>query len=1104
MEKENRKHIDNSENQRSSSAGVRNIASSEEVLYRRSLFAAAAVAVISGIVYMTMAVHGVLPWQADLLAVMAGVKENLVMRHFVWRKLIGFTITLGGSSFVMAVNLVCAIISAAGAGMLVLVVSSLLNLMIDRGRYSDENDKFNHRSFICLLGGTVSGLTLAFSAPYWMAAAQPFFDSFYLTWLLIATYMLLRFGETSKLSYLYIFFFLYAAGMTQTSSFIALALLYYGYAVFTMWSAGRLRFSTVATALLLTAAGGLVLFLNAANFYGSEGYILLRNTSYVDVVKKLVQSMVSGITGGAQGKGWMIPLVTCVAPFLAFLLTGFRSLNGERDWSFYVLNVVILGVTLAVLLETAVSPWQFFNVGYMQILPYAMSATVFGSSVAYLYTLSFNLFSEQRSSQRNAGFAPVVVRVGSVVLSACLIIYTIFNNFNDANHKRARFIWEYVDTLLDNLEGRSWLVTNGAFDSIISIQAKERGEKLNTLDLSRSNNRIYMAVTKEKFTDVRLRNAAEIGLFPLVQEFVKHNPTASTDMALSLLPDLWSLGAYHVYPYGLAFFGADNATIDSILKQDLKSKHFAIQERLEPFLNAVSEDNGSLRVAAYKQLVKGQVSFIGNNLGYLLETAGRLEEAFEVYKRVHEFDSRNISALLNYASMIQKGMHPELRDEVMEKLASFQESLESPHQIWTLASSYGYVSSPEAFAQLGWTWAMSGMQNLALTSLSRAMENVSPEKRGTLRAMIAEVHMQGQDIESSEKVYKEILAEDPGDHRAIMGMVRLSVIKGDAERAQEYLKKAREAGVPETRIIYETAALEMTQGEIDRARILAHQLAELDPNSTEAQVLLCLVYSQIYSNAQSKDETANAEKEIKKAVDKISVLTEGEDNYQVLFLKGHVNTLFLDYPAARENFRNALKYSPSANVVSLMEYILKLDFALADKKSAEADAKIILHRDPDNAFANYILGSLALSVGNYESSEAFLERSLNREVNSVLVLNDLAVAKLKLGKIEEAEALIRKSFSVDNQLYAAWDTLGMVLMEQNRLAQAEEAFLTALRLNERDLRIHLHVAQVYFKKGEIAKSREIMSRLSFDAEGFEPEDVRDFKELEKALQLKRK
>ena len=1083
------------------------ISESKRRLHKAQWISASAVSLIVFSVYIAMTAHGALPWQpADLLASLAGVKEDTMMRHVVWRKLIGAIVSAGGASFVHAVNVVCAVISALGVGMMVMVSSSLLNVMIDDGRYqSVRGGHTNHRNVMCIVGGLVAGLTIAFSAPFWMAATQTFFETFYLLWLLFAVFLLLRFAETNKTPYVYAFFFFYAAGMTQTSSFIALAPICLIYAVFLMWTGDRFTLRSGVVSLLLMLAGGLLLFYNAADFYGSEGYVLLRNVSYLDVLKKLLQQLSANLFGGA-GKGWMIPLGTCVAPFFAVLLTGAKSVNGERDWSYYVLNAVVAGVTLAVLLETPVSPWQFFNVSQLHIVPYAMSALTFGYIVAYLYSLSFSLFPDERSAAPSPGNTPVAIRTASLAVASAIIIFTFFNNYSEANHKRMGFVWEYVDTLLDNLEGRRWIVTNGVLDDVILLRAKERAMDVNTLNIGRGNNRIYMEVTKAKFDNVRLRNAAEIGLFPLIQEMISHSPEVTSELALCLFPDLWGLGGYQVFPKGLAFCGADNQTMEEVLKRDLKAEHFAIIDRLTPALDALpdAENDKTLghsarRAAGFKQTVKSQVSFVGNNLAYLLETSGNLEEAFDIYQRVHNFDPKNVSALLNYASMIQRGMHPELKDSVMDELAKFQESLETPLQIWSLSSVYGYVSSPDAFAQLGWTWAMSGMQNLALNSLSRAMETVRPENRGALRSIIAEVHMQDNDLDAGERAYKEVLAEDPGDQRALIGLVRISVMKGDPKQAQEYLNAARDAGLSEVKIMYETATLEMMQGEVDRARIIAHQLVELNSQNPEAQTLLCLIYSHIYSNAKTKEEASDAEKEMRKAIAKLEEIFMGEENYQVLFLKGHVNTLFLEYTAARENFRNALKRSPTSNVVPLLEYILRLDFAIPDKAAAAADAKAILHRDPENAFANYIMGSLAISEGDENSAEAFLERSLARDPNAILVLNDLAVTKLRLGKIDEAESLIRKSFTIDNQLYAAWDTLGSVLMEQGKIGEAEEAFATALRLNENDMRVHLHMAEVYFKKGEIAKSREIISKLSPDSEGFGPSEVNDYRELASAL-----
>ena len=57
------------------------------------------------------------------------------------------------------------------------------------------------------------------------------------------------------------------------------------------------------------------------------------------------------------------------------------------------------------------------------------------------------------------------------------------------------------------------------------------------------------------------------------------------------------------------------------------------------------------RIDYMSNFVRRKVSFIGNNLAYVLEQQGKIDEAFNLYYRVHKFDPDNISALLNVCLM---------------------------------------------------------------------------------------------------------------------------------------------------------------------------------------------------------------------------------------------------------------------------------------------------------------------------------------------------------------------------------------------------------------------------------------------------------------------
>ncbi len=1069
-----------------------------ERLSRFHYLIACGIGVVALLIYLVTLTGNVLPGEpADVLTNLSGIKENLMMRHVVWRTLIGLVIRVSGSHFVVAVNGMSLAFSVLSVAMIYLLAVALIHVMVDREHLNlaISGHGRRHAENMCVLAGSFSAVTLAFSPPFWFTATQCYAHAFYLFWLLLSLFLLLRFAETLGIRSLFAFCLLFGAGMAQTSSFVAFAPLVFPFAIFILWQNDRLNSRVFWQMVALTAVGGSVVILNAVNFYGSEGYALLGIDGFLPLQKRLVMEVLRGVFGSLPRVGWMIVLGLTIAPCLAILLTGYRALNGEKDWSFYALHVAVLFVTVCVVLDLSFSPWQFFNLTYLQIVPYAMTALTFGYLVAYLYAQTLYLIPVE---QDNGGRGSLRVTQTVIVLVAtALSVFAFFNNRAETDHRRMDFIRLYADTLLDNLDGREWLLTNGVLDDVVRIRARERGDTVHLISLADANNRVALQRIKRNLNRIRLQNAADIGLFALVQEWISNDPDAGSELGLCLFPDLWNVGDYEVYPHGLAFFGADAGRVQELAASDLKTPYFAI---LDAFVSVFARipDDINPRLAFYRQLVTGQISFVGNNLGYFLETQGQRETAFEVYRRVHAFDPNNVSALLNFASMVQSGMHPELKDEVMASLETFQRSLKAPLEIWSLSRTFGYVSAPEAFARLGWTWAMSGQSNLALKSLSRALEDLRPERRSQLRTVMADVYLQNNDLLAGERVYHEILAEDPGDHRALIGLVRIKIINADAEGAVSYLAKAREAGVPLERLLYETVALNLMLGDLDRAQIVANELIALNPDNPEAHTIKSVIHAERFLAATSSEATEVHQREMLKAAAELERIS-GANDFQTLFVKGRINMIMRNYSLSREFFIQALRNARTPHVVPLLDSILRMDHALADKASALRHAREILHRAPDHGFANYIMGSLALEKEDYLSAEDYLSRSLKSEPTSVFVLNDLAIAKLKLGKIDEAETLVRRSFETDDQIYAAWDTLGSVLMARGEIDKAAEAFDTALKLNDKDLRVHLHIAQVHFQRGELEKSREIVRKLAAGADIFIGDDLREYEELARAL-----
>jgi predicted Zn-dependent protease len=136
----------------------------------------------------------------------------------------------------------------------------------------------------------------------------------------------------------------------------------------------------------------------------------------------------------------------------------------------------------------------------------------------------------------------------------------------------------------------------------------------------------------------------------------------------------------------------------------------------------------------------------------------------------------------------------------------------------------------------------------------------------------------------------------------------------------------------------------------------------------------------------------------------------------------------------------------------------------------------ILQIAPDHPFANYIMGSIALSHGEFESAEAYLQRSVESDP-SVIATGDLAYVKFKLDDVNRAFELVTQALDRSKDLYEVWDTYGQILLEQGKLQESELALRTALKLNVQNPIVHLHLARVLFAQGRTQDSRDILEGI---------------------------
>ena len=192
------------------------------------------------------------------------------------------------------------------------------------------------------------------------------------------------------------------------------------------------------------------------------------------------------------------------------------------------------------------------------------------------------------------------------------------------------------------------------------------------------------------------------------------------------------------------------------------------------------------------------------------------------------------------------------------------------------------------------------------------------------------------------------------------------------------------------------------------------------------------------------------------------------------------------------------------DIVGVKDMILQLDMAMNDQKSAELHARQVLRTNRGHSLANYVMGSLRLQEGAYGEAEDFLRRSVESQP-SAAALNDLAEVLRRIRKFDEAEKHVRAALATNPDLYVAWETLAVILLESGKnLDEAERAVRKSLELYQKDLRVQITLARILLQKGETERAREILHKVKSRQGELSPFDQAELNKLSEAASSGRK
>lgn len=1041
--------------------------------------------VVAAVTYLPTVSHDVYPGlSAALVSEAAGVIPPSAAAHPLFAGVARAIASIELFSLPVRLNLFSAFCGTLCAMLIYHVVSRLIlfsacedeggggreKISAAIGKYElpPEVEAYNKKIFpIAVLCGCIASAIFIFSAPVWAAATRLDRGLFDLL-IALAALTLFPWEESSNRGIKIAFSaFVFTIGLFDSAVFLLLLPCYASFA-FRVFLASENRRAIIGWLMVAGLAGiALAICAYAHNCAGAKGTTLL--AILISYAKALPFNHYRELKSLFPHSGWLLLVVQTGVPVLV-LLFGRQFLFKERRVGTVLALLMVTLVSLPGLLNLPLAPFFIFApIGRLPVFE-----SVFLSIVMAMAVASCLIFIKPDESPLTKKYSLVLDKITRGVLAVLVVLVLIvpIRSFREVDTCRGRFADEVARVILDQMKGRTWLISNGYLDNHLKTQAAMRKQPLTLVTLrpqplpheaSQLKCLIEASPDFEGQNRQRLLNALSLGSVRFVREWFMTDPEAGQRAMVFATPDLWTACGYVAVPEGLAFGGVRSGQKQDIAKIIEENRVFTVR-----MLPLIQNKGASWHVAAMCETLRMKAGLAANELGVLLEDQGKPEEAFQAYLRASEIDPKNLSAVFNgYALACAQKMNPEVISRLSKKLKALTaERKYQPQEITWILQNYGTIRQPAFYAQQAKTWSSLGAREVATDKSKKAL--ALSEQTG-VNALLenASFYLQSGDAVKAEACYRSALEKDPANKTALIGLCLQMLSQNKMSETGIWLQKALDAGVEKEALLYPSITLAILQKDTARALKLLEEATQKFPTdlrywTLKADILL------------GQGDLLQVEKAVLPQMQKA---LKNPDHFLVLTVRG-----FLLKKKGKVHFveaRNCLLGALALNaaVPDIWSALFEVDLALANKEFLERDARKLLNVDPEHALANYLLGSLLLSRGKLPEAEDFMRRSIDKEATSA-ACNDLSENLRLQGKLAEAEVFARQALTIDPGLLPALDTLACVLCDAGKYEEAVQQAAKAVAANPKQPIYQITLLRIQIKQGDYEGVKERLTVLS--------------------------
>lgn len=996
-------------------------------------------------VYWTTLSRGAFPGlPAKSLAWHLGLDASPTLLDSLW----GFIVrALPGNDPAFWTALLSAVCGAVGVGLIAALMMRVRYAIHD----SHDPDEARREAQARLLAGTAAGLFTLASIPYWILSTRSLPGAFHLLLLLGAAGLFSEYQRTGKTSRLYLLGLLYGAGLTEFATLWVFAPLAAVLVVRAMLQRAEFNARVLVRTGLCLVPGLLLYVVNGLRLARDPAVQLRGFESAATVIWYIWRDQWHLIVNAPQTSGFLLIMALTVVPWgVMYLLRNKKPAWRYSAWQTF-LRLVVLAAALATLFDVPVSPWHFFGMGYLMVTPYLILAACAGAVAGEFWVMG------QRREHRNAGIGqPLRTLMGGLgILIPVAAVAAGVLNLPAADGRPGTVIDRLAAGIVDDLQGRDVLLSNGVLDDNVRLHAHRRGQRLEVVTWPQTGAAIYRQHLARYFDDPRQQSLLQVGFSAFLQDFLAADAGLARTAALDLADPLREAG--YLVPDRLTF-RAETAEerIDAAALLAVQKPFWQLMESY-----AAADLDPRNPAFGYRLYVLRMASKVANDMGFLLVERGDVPGALEAFRQARRIYPDNVSALLNLLTIATDENRPEAA-EYQAQWEDFKSRQMDSRVMWSLGGLYGYVHNTGWLVRQGMMWAVSGKPRAAEAELRRAVAGkaVSPE----IKAFLGRAYLHGGDLQRSAEFYREALQDNPRDVKSLRMLADVSMAAEDYDEAERLFDAAVAAGLSPDALAFERVALTYLRGQVDPALAQLKELVKKDKENVQAWGLLAML------TADGRDPAA-----YDKAVGALKNLLGSSPEVRLLLAELHVGRK--DWAAARAELDQVTRMNP--RLIRAWELLVGVDFQERKRELAEDHVRILLTLDPENYTGNLMLASFQYARGQLSLAESSYRTALAARRDPV-VLNDLAYLLMigKNGAQGEARTLIEEALARQPGNVLFLSTRGELNLREGRYDEAEQDLQRVLQEMPDHAQVLLLSAQLYAARGQTAAARDLVATLA--------------------------